>query len=707
MVKRQKEKLYQSSREHRANAAQRAATGGTADAASSTSAACQHCRLLPFSHCALTLTAYETPVCNAQGIVFENSAILPFILKHGMDPCTGEKITTRDLITLNMHQQSDGDDEGGGSGISEPPRWACPIMNKPFVQHSKIVAILLDNNNNNDTSSSSSSTTDNRHANVYSWQAYQELNVQANHYEDLLTGQPFDKKKHVLILYDPNDDDLNRRRDINTFYHITNARKLLQHSSKGKDGKDSSNTTTTIQHGMTATRIMQQLAKNKEQKQQKDAEEQDAASKKRAVMAAAAETMEQQDDDASNNSSNKRVKRAKNKPVLFNANGWILASDVTGVRYTTTGGAASFTSTGVAVKLDNCDRPATEEEILQAQLLVLKQGKSNNISNDGNGTGSSSSSSSTKKLQHKKGLVRIVTNMGDITVELHCDIAPRTCYNFLRLCRLGSYDNSKFHRLIPNFMIQGGKKTTAASSSSSAKNEEQDESYWGNRPFADEFDDRLKHDGPGILSMANSGPHTNRRQFFFTFKACPHLDRKHSVFGHVIDGMQVLQEMEKIPTNTDAKRDHVPLTKIVIQSTITLVDPVQEAIELEQERLDGIIAQRRRKKQISQQQQQQPQQQQTAATASTSGKLIQSAEENDKDSNTATSSRSRSSSSNNNDDVGHFLREQFKLRAAAAATAASKNKKKPAKEDKVEQQPATTSRPPPKSTSNFGNFSGW
>jgi peptidyl-prolyl cis-trans isomerase-like 2 len=667
MVKRQKEKLYQSSREHKANAALRAGGSGSgtaADASAGAAASSASRRLLPFSHCALTLTAYETPVCNAQGIVFENSAIIPFVLKHGMDPCTGQKMTTRDLITLHMHQQNDEKGNGNNDASGGGQCWACPILNKPFVQHSKIVAIILHNNDNADGSN-------NRHANVYSWQAYQELNVKANHYEDLISGQPFDKTRDVLILYDPNDDDLNRRRDINTFFHIQNARQLQNSSDNKRE---------TIQHGMTATRIMQQLAKNKQEKQQQQAAQE---SKKRA----AAEAVSEDANHERQGNNNKRMK--------FNPDGLILARDVTGVRYTTTGGAASFTSTGVGVHLDDCDRPATEEEILQAQLLVLKQGKSNITSNDG--------SNSKKKLQHQKGLVRIVTNMGDITVELHCDIAPRTCYNFLGLCRHGSYNGSKFHRLIPNFMIQGGKQVAAAvkdSGGGSSAAITEDESYWGNRPFADEFDDRLKHDAPGILSMANSGPNTNRRQFFFTFKACPHLNRKHSVFGHVVDGMQVLQEMEKIPTNTDAKKDHVPLTKIIIQSTIILVDPVQEAIQLEQERLDGIIA--ARKKQAAAQAQQQ---QQTTTTPATS-KLLQGTEEKDeKDSNTTACTATASSRSN--DDVGHFLREQLKQRAASAAAA---KKKKPTK-DPVEEPPVlpTASRrpSPPKTTTNFRNFSGW
>jgi cyclophilin family peptidyl-prolyl cis-trans isomerase len=87
-------------------------------------------------------------------------------------------------------------------------------------------------------------------------------------------------------------------------------------------------------------------------------------------------------------------------------------------------------------------------------------------------------------------------------------------------------------------MIQGGK----------AKDGDDDESLWGGA-FTDEFDDRLKHIGVGVLSMANSGTNTNRQQFFMTFKSCNHLDRKHSIFGNVIDGTDLLTTMEKVPAD--------------------------------------------------------------------------------------------------------------------------------------------------------------
>jgi peptidyl-prolyl cis-trans isomerase-like protein 2 len=119
-------------------------------------------------------------------------------------------------------------------------------------------------------------------------------------------------------------------------------------------------------------------------------------------------------------------------------------------------------------------------------------------------------------------------------------------------------------------MIQGGK----------ASSEEEDESLWGGY-FQDEFDDRLTHSGEGILAMANAGANTNKRQFYLTFKSCNHLDRKHSVFGRVVQGMEVLKAMEKVPTD---KKDR-PVDEIKILRLQVLSNPVKEAEESERKRI--------------------------------------------------------------------------------------------------------------------------
>lgn len=119
------------------------------------------------------------------------------------------------------------------------------------------------------------------------------------------------------------------------------------------------------------------------------------------------------------------------------------------------------------------------------------------------------------------------TEKGDIVVELFASKVPKTVNNFVFLAREGFYDGVSFHRVIENFMVQGGDPTGTGTGGPGYK-------------FADEFDSTLKHDKPGVLSMANAGPNTNGSQFFITHVPTPWLDRKHSVFGQVTQGMDVL-----------------------------------------------------------------------------------------------------------------------------------------------------------------------
>eukprot|EP01098_Paradermamoeba_levis_P006421 TRINITY_DN2662_c0_g1_i1.p1 TRINITY_DN2662_c0_g1~~TRINITY_DN2662_c0_g1_i1.p1 ORF type:complete len:366 (+),score=145.38 TRINITY_DN2662_c0_g1_i1:668-1765(+) len=162
----------------------------------------------------------------------------------------------------------------------------------------------------------------------------------------------------------------------------------------------------------------------------------------------------------------------------------------------------------------------------------------------------------------KKGYVRLCTNLGDLNLELHCDLVPKTTENFLLLCEGGYYTNHIFHRSIKNFMIQGGDPTGTGTGGESA---------W-EKAFNDEFKPQLRHSGRGILSMANSGPNTNGSQFFILFKSATHLDNKHSVFGKVVGGLDVLTAMENIPTDNDDR----PLQEIKILKTMVFVNPFDE-----------------------------------------------------------------------------------------------------------------------------------
>ncbi len=126
----------------------------------------------------------------------------------------------------------------------------------------------------------------------------------------------------------------------------------------------------------------------------------------------------------------------------------------------------------------------------------------------------------------------MVTNRGTIRIQLHDDRTPKTCANFEKLVADGFYDGLVFHRVIDDFMVQGGCPEGTGTGGPGYT-------------FEDEFHDELKHDGPGVLSMANAGPNTNGSQFFITHVATPWLDGKHSVFGRVLDSQDVVDAIRQ------------------------------------------------------------------------------------------------------------------------------------------------------------------
>ena len=137
------------------------------------------------------------------------------------------------------------------------------------------------------------------------------------------------------------------------------------------------------------------------------------------------------------------------------------------------------------------------------------------------------------------------TEKGDIVVDLFADRAPRTVENFVNLARAGFYDGTTFHRVIGGFMAQGGDPTGTGTGGPGYQ-------------FDDEFHPTLRHDAAGVLSMANAGPGTNGSQFFLTYGPTPHLDDRHSVFGRVSSGMDVLQSIRE----RDPQRDRDPGDRI-------------------------------------------------------------------------------------------------------------------------------------------------
>ena len=147
--------------------------------------------------------------------------------------------------------------------------------------------------------------------------------------------------------------------------------------------------------------------------------------------------------------------------------------------------------------------------------------------------------------------VQLNTSMGNITLTLNDELAPISTENFLDYVRSGHYDGTIFHRVIANFMVQGGDPTGTGSGGPGYK-------------FADEIDRSLKHTKSGIFSMANAGPNTNGSQFFITHLATPHLDGKHAVFGDVVDpdSRKVVDKIQAVETGAQDK----PIDDVVIES---------------------------------------------------------------------------------------------------------------------------------------------
>lgn len=138
--------------------------------------------------------------------------------------------------------------------------------------------------------------------------------------------------------------------------------------------------------------------------------------------------------------------------------------------------------------------------------------------------------------------VLMKTSAGDISIRLYDDKAPKTVANFLKLADQGFYNGLHFHRVIKDFMLQGG---CPHSKDPKSKRAGTGGPGW---QIPDEFHGSLRHDRPGILSMANAGPNTGGSQFFLTTVATPWLDNKHSIFGEVTNGMETVKTIEATPT---------------------------------------------------------------------------------------------------------------------------------------------------------------
>jgi peptidyl-prolyl cis-trans isomerase-like protein 2 len=347
--------------------------------------------------------------------------------------------------------------------------------------------------------------------NVYSYDALQTLCFAPRNFTDLLDGTPFVRATDVVLLQDPGDPAwLHAHRTS----HIRGARELHGGGGGGAgagagSGEVANSGGGVIRLSEVARSVLAELPKG------------EAAAA--AAAAAAAGALE---------GAGAAAAAAAAASGKAHVSGF-------GVK-TTHHAAASLTSTAVTLSTRNLAAVETAAERSAARWARIA-------------------------ALGKKGLVRLVTSKGPLSLELHCDLAPRTCENFLLLCRRGYYDGTLFHRSIRGFMLQGGDPTGTGRGGASA---------WG-AAFADECHAKLSHDARGVLSMANAGPNSNGSQFFLTYKAAPHLDRKHSVFGRLVGGEAALAALEAVATDgSDRPREECRILRAEV-----FADPTAEVEE--------------------------------------------------------------------------------------------------------------------------------
>ena len=420
-------------------------------------------RTLPYDCCAISFRPFETPLCTADGSVFELLNIVPYLKKFRKHPVTGQPLAASDLIKLHFHK-------------NQEKQYACPVLYKPFTQFTHIVAIK-------------------QTGHVYCYDAVKQMCLKTNHLHDLLDETPF-TRADIIHIQDPSNGN---KREMEQFAHVRENHSV-ELKSEGA-----------VRHNDATSRIMEQIGGGQPSAGGGSSSSSLASSKPSKATSTAA-------------GSSSSGSGGKSGPPVVSWN------------HTTGKAAQSLTSTAVPVQLSNEIARVSEEEARRQRHQFIKGRK-------------------------EKGYAQVTFGGGHgaVNLELYCDIAPMACENFITLIERGYYNATPVHRLIKNFMIQCGDPSGTGSGG---------ESCYG-APFRDEISNKLTHSGGGVLSMANSGPNTNGSQFFLTFKSAKHLDGKHTIFGRVVGGLDVLSALERLPTDKEDR----PSSALMLQSAQVFVNP--------------------------------------------------------------------------------------------------------------------------------------
>jgi peptidyl-prolyl cis-trans isomerase-like 2 len=434
---------------------------------------------LPFTFCALSLQPFKTPVCTADGLIFDHENIIRWLMTHDTNPVNGRPLKNSDLIKLQFAKNDENE-------------YVDPVTFKVFTDNTHIVAVRHDDS-----------------ANAFAYDTVERLNIKAKMWRDLVSDEEF-SRKDIITLQDPQNLE---SRDLSSFQYL-------------KDGEDNAVEKEAASINTAAMGSSAKILKAKE-----------AVARARAERAAGRTTSTSKSSTALTKSTNgtKPISSAssKPKPTPYNAS-----------HHTTGLAAASLTSTGLTPHTSAALAILSDEEYLLKPRRVKE-----------------------------KGYVRLSTTHGDLTIELLPEHAPKAVWNFVRQAQKGYYNGISFHRNIRSFMIQGGDPTGTGRGGTS---------IWG-KNFEDEFEGPLKHDARGVVSMANKGKNTNSSQFFITYRPAAHLDRKHTIFGKVVGGLDVLQKLEDVPVD-EGKR---PKEDVQILEAVVFVDPFEEFWKKKRAEEDG------------------------------------------------------------------------------------------------------------------------
>lgn len=440
-----------------------------------------------------------------------------------------------------------------------PARFIDPVTEKPFGENLHVAVNLVSGR-------------------TYLMDTLVNMCKKTGSYRDLITEQPFTWSKHIVSVQDPNDPGA---RDVRSFWYVKESEKRRAMGEKEEDSDEdihplaggAASSSSKSVPGAPRTNeesLLLSASASSSSSRYNIEKNMNLTDSLRNVLAAqsvrVAEVRGEQD-------AKRRKLDAQTAEKEAKAN-----TRTTNTLYTSGAAGRSFTSTRMTtVTADNVLRKNTDEE---ERILVYNRVK--------------------KRKKNCKGYVKLELgidtdtakdqSLGSLNVELHCDIAPRACDNFMRHCASGYYTGLLFHRLVENFVLQGGcPEGTGRGGRSAFEEEEPTNMNIANRrrpegnPFKDEFDSRLNFDSRGVLAMANAGGRDeNKSQFFFTLRGDLNstLQNKHTIFGRVVGGLSLL---DSVNTSVEVDRTKRPINKLFIRSVAIFANPFEDCRREEQE----------------------------------------------------------------------------------------------------------------------------